>query len=94
MEKRRFIIYISYDKDLIIKNDKYAEDYDVLIYGPEIDHFISELEKYGFNKNKLCEIKKLMEKKNKWFKYWQDHDWDGNYSFTTKEIWDEILSNY
>lgn len=88
------LLYISFDKELIIKKDNYADNYDVLIYGPEIDHFITELEKYGFDIKKLSEIRKLMEKKNKWFKYWQDHNWDGNYSYTSKKIWDEILSNY
>ena len=32
-----------------------------------------------------------MNKKDKWFKYWEEHNWDGNYSFTSKEIWKEIM---
>lgn len=87
------LLYISYDKKLLIEKDNYVDSYDVLIYGPEINHFIDELEKYGFNENKISEIRKLMEKKDKWFKYWEEHNWNGNYSFTSKEIWKEILSD-
>ena len=34
-----------------------------------------------------------MNKKDKWFKYWDKHNWNGNYSFTSNEIWKEILGD-
>ena len=85
------VLYISYKDKLILDENGSADDYDVLIYGPEIDHFIEELTNYGYDENKLNEIKKLMEKKDKWYKYWDEHNWNGNYFFTSEEIWKEIL---
>ena len=34
-----------------------------------------------------------MNKKDKWYKYWEKHDWDGCYSYTSDEIWEEILGD-
>ena len=34
-----------------------------------------------------------MEKKDKWYKYWDEHNWNGNYSYTKEEIWKEILGD-
>ena len=87
------MLYISYSDPIKIDENHYALNCDTCIYGSEIDHFMEELEKFGYEKSKITEIKKLMEKKDKWYKYWEDHDWDGNYSFTSKEIWKEILGD-
>lgn len=91
--RRDDFLFISYNDKLVLDDRGFSYDYDVSIYGPEIDHFIKELEKYGFDKNKLDEIRKLMEKKDKWFNYWEEHNWYGNYSYTSDEIWKEILGD-
>lgn len=87
------LLYLSYGKNLDIDESGYVNIYDEIIYGPEIDHFIEEISKYGYNKSKLDEIKKLMNKKDKWYKYWKEHDWDGCYSYTSDEVWKEILGD-
>ena len=86
-------LFISYDNEFTLNDRGFSYDCDVSIHGPEINNFIDELEKYGFNKNKISEIRKLMDKKDKWFNYWEEHDWNGNYSSTTDEIWKEILGD-
>ena len=85
------LLYITYDNKLVIDDKGYINNYDVLIYGTEIDKFIDELNKFGYDKNKLKEIDALIEKKNKWYNYWEKHNWDGDYSFTSETIWKEIL---
>ena len=86
-------LFISYDNEFTLNERGFAYDSEISIYGPEIDHFIDELEKYEFDQNKINAIRNLMEKKGKWYKYWKEHDWDGNYSFTSDEIWEEILGD-
>ena len=80
------LLYISYNDLLDIRDNGYADKYDVIVYGPELDHFIEKLKEYGYDNNKLQEIALLMQKKDKWYKYWEEHNWKGNYSFTSKEI--------
>ena len=84
-------LYISYQDKLKIKERGYCDNSDIVIWGPEIDNIVNELEKYDYDKLKIKEIKSLMDKKDKWFDYWDKHDWNGNYSFTSDEIWKEIL---
>ena len=86
-------LYISYKGKLNINEKGYCDNWDILVYGIEIDHFVNKLEKYGYDKVKIKEIKSLMNKKDKWFKYWDKHNWNGNYSFTSNEIWKEILGD-
>ena len=86
-------LYISYKEELILNDRDRPVDYDVLIYGPEIDNFIKRLTEYDYNKNKINKIKKIMNKKDKWFNYWKEHNWDGNYSNTSEETWKEILDD-
>lgn len=87
------LLYLSYDNEIVIDNNGYVVNYDVALYGSSIDYFISELEKYDYDQYKLDEIKKLMNKKDKWYNYWENHNWEGNYSFTSPEIWKEILGD-
>lgn len=87
------ILYISYDKKIEFGEYGLGFNYDVLIHGPEIDYFISKLFKYGYDFNVLTNIKKLMDKKDKWYNYWEEHKWNGNYSYTSDEIWKEILGD-
>lgn len=84
-------LYISYSDEIKFDNQGFAVNYDEVIYGPEIDHFIMKLTIYGYDKKRLDEINRLIDKKNKWFDYWDKRGWDGNYSFTSQEIWKEIL---
>lgn len=86
-------LYISYKDKLNIDERGSCDNWDVVIWGSEIDHFVNELEKDNYNKIKIQEIKDLMNKKNKWFKYWDEHNWNGNYFFTSEEVWKEILDD-
>lgn len=86
-------LFISYNNEFTLNDRCFSYDCDVSIHGSAIDYFIDELEKYGFNKNKINEIRKLMEKKDKWFNYWEEHNWNGDYSYTSEEIWKEILGD-
>ena len=86
-------LFISYN-DIIKCNDRgFAINYDELIYGLEIDAFMKALNEYGYDNVKLEEIDPLMKKKDKWFQYWEKHNWKGNYSFTSEDIWKEILGD-
>ena len=87
------LLFISYNKDLALNEREMTMEYDEIINGPEIDSFIDKLEKYGYDKNRIEEIKKLIDKKDKWYKYWNERNWKGNYSYTTEEIWIEILGD-
>lgn len=87
------LLYISYNNEIVIKDNGYAENYDVIISGSEIDRFIDLLSNYGYNKNKLKKIFYLMQRKDKWYKYWEKRNWNGNYSFTSEEIWKEIMGD-
>jgi len=86
-------LFISYSKKLVLNDNGWIDDYDISIYGSVIDTFIVAVSKYYSNQNKLNEIKKSMEKKDKWYKYWEEHNWNGNYSYTSDEIWNEILGD-
>lgn len=83
-------LYISYKNKLNINKDGHCNNYDVVIYGPEIDHFINELEKYKYKLETINKIKYLMDKKDKWYRYWDKHNWNGNYFFTSDKVWKEI----
>ncbi len=84
-------LYISYTKKLVIEDEGHCYNRDVVISGPEIDHFINELEKYDYNKRKIKEIKDLMNKKTKWYKYWDERNGAGDYHRISDEVWKEIL---
>ncbi len=86
-------LYISYNNKLIINQDGYCNNYDIMIWGPEINHIVKELEKCKYKPAKMRKIKNLMDKKNKWYKYWDDRNWNGNYFFTSEEVWNEILGD-
>ena len=85
------LLYISYQDKIVLDENGYASNYDTIIYGHPIDIFINALEKQNYANKQIKEIRKLLTKKDKWYQYWQDHNWDGNYSFTSKEVWQEIL---
>lgn len=87
------MLYISYDKKIEFDDYGLAINDDVLIHGLEIDYFISELFKFGYDINVLADVKKLMNKKDNWYNYWEEHKWRGNYSNTCDEIWKEILKD-
>ncbi len=91
-------LYISYDKQLVDSGHGYKDGYDVVIWGLPIDIFIEKYEKFvdvfGYDRTILDSIKESMDKKTKWFKYWDKRNWDGNYSFTSSEEWKEILTEH
>lgn len=86
-------LYISYNNKIVLNEHGYGEVYDEVIWNGEIDNFIEKLEIFGYDQNKINKIKKTMEKKDKWYKYWDKHDWNGDYSFTSEEVWKEILGD-
>ena len=85
------LLYISYSDKLVIDDNGYAYGYDVLLYGSVINDFIKELVKYRYDSDRIDEIKSLIDKKDRWYKYWDEHNWNGNYSFTSDWVWKEIL---
>ena len=87
------LLYISYKDKISVNNDNYGKNFDVVIYGPSIDTFIDKLSKYNYDKKKIDKIKKLMDKKDRWYRYWDEHNWNGNYSYTSNEIRNEILND-
>ena len=85
--------YMEDDRLLISYNNSYNDNYDICITGDNINVVINKLEEFGYDDFVINRIKNQIDKKNKWYDYWSNRNWNGNYALTSSKEWDEILNN-
>ena len=86
-------LFISYNGSITYDSNSFPKNYNLIITGDNIDIIINKLEEFGYNSSIINKIKEKLDKKNKWFEYWSNRNWDGEYAFTSPKEWDEILNS-
>ena len=66
---------------------------DLIITGDNIDIVINKLQEFGYANLAMENVMKKIDKKSKWYDYWSNRNWDGDYALTSAKEWDEILNS-
>lgn len=85
-------LFISYKGILTYDSNSFPKNYDLIITGENILTIINKLDELGYNSFTMDKIKSKIDKKNKWYDYWSNRNWDGDYALTSTKEWDEILN--
>jgi len=85
-------LFISYKGIFTYDSSSYPKNPDLIITGDNIDIIINKLDEFGYNSFTVDKIKSKIDKKNKWYDYWSNRNWDGDYALTSNKEWDEILN--
>ena len=86
-------LFISYKGVLTYSSNSFPKNYDIIITGDNINIVINKLEEFGYNNSTMTKIREQIDKKNKWYDYWSNRNWDGDYALTSAKEWDEILNS-
>ena len=84
--------YMEKDYLFISYNNQISNNYDIIINGDNINIVINKLEEFEYNDLVINKIKNQIDKKNKWYDYWSNRNWNGDYALTSSKEWDEILN--
>ena len=85
-------LFISYNGIITHNSNAFPRNYDIVVTGDNIDIIVNKLEEFGYNNLIMDKIKSKIDKKNKWYDYWSNRNWDGDYALTSSSEWDEILN--
>ena len=85
-------LIISYRGKFTYDSSSFPKNPDLIITGDNIDIIINKLQELGYDKFTMDRIIEKIDKKNKWYDYWDKRNWNGDYALTSTKEWDEILN--